>query len=85
MKLLYKFYSDLQAYLKIRGLSGQDIFHILGYAGTVFSVIFQRTEPPVPDKYLPSDYPIKKIYNYLLQKNQEFFADTKQYYIEVNG
>jgi DNA-binding transcriptional regulator PaaX len=84
VKLLNKFYYDLQTYLKTGGLSGQEIFHMLGYAGTVFSAIFQRTEPPVPEKYLPPDYPLKKIYNYILQKNQEFLADTKRYYIEVN-
>ena len=85
IKLLNKFYFDLRTYLKPEGLPGQEIFHMLGYAGTVFSVIFQRTEPPVPEKYLPTDYPLKKVYNYILQKNHEFFTDTKRYYIEVNG
>ncbi len=85
VNLLNQFFSDLQAFAIPDGLSKQEIFNMFGYAGSVFVTRFQHTEPPVPGKYLPADYPIKKIYNFLLEKNHEFLENTKSYFIEVNG
>ena len=85
IKVLNTFYSDLKSFIRLSGLSGEEIFNMLGYAGTVFSADFLRTEPPLPDKYLPADYPLKKIYDYIVYKNNESAVKTKKYFMEVNG
>jgi DNA-binding transcriptional regulator PaaX len=83
-KTLYEFLADLREFLKPGKLSDQEVFQMLGYAGTIFSNRIQRTEPPVPEKYLPEDYPIKNIYNFLIDNNRKFFEATKKYFIKAN-
>ena len=83
-KILNEFFSDLKEFIKPEEHSGQEIFQMIGHAGTVFSVRFQRTEPPVPEKYLPEDYPIQNIYNFLVENNRKYFEVTKKYFINVN-
>ena len=83
-KTLNVFYSDLLEFIKPNGLSDQELFQMLGYAGTVFSGKFQRTEPPIPEKYLPEDYPIKDIYNFIVENNGKFLEVTKRYFFKVN-
>jgi DNA-binding transcriptional regulator PaaX len=81
---LNEFFSDMQGFFAPNGLSGDEIFHKLGYAGTVFSSIFQHSEPPVPKRYLPEDYPLKNIFNFLVKKNSMHLAETKDYFIKIN-
>jgi DNA-binding transcriptional regulator PaaX len=82
--VLDEFLNDLKIFITPDGLSGEDMFHMIGYAGSVYSAVFQRTEPPVPEKHLPPDYPLKKILKFLMDKNREFFSKTKKYYIKIN-
>ena len=84
MDYLNGFYADLQEYAVPEGLSGKEAFHMLGYAGTVFTVMFQRTEPPIPEAYLPENYPLKNITDFLLRKQKETIKLTREYFIKAN-
>lgn len=84
IKSLNEFFSDLKEFINPAGLSKMEIFHMLGYAGTVYFTKVQSMEPPLPNRYLPPDYPIRDIFDFLVEKNREYLDATKNYFIKVN-
>jgi DNA-binding transcriptional regulator PaaX len=85
IKSLNEFFSDLKKFILPEGLSEKEIFHMLGYAGTAYFSKFHSTEPPLPTKYLPHDYPLRNIYNFLVEINSDYLNVTKKYFKKVNG
>jgi DNA-binding transcriptional regulator PaaX len=81
---LEHFYQQMVGFLTETGLSDDELGRRMLYFGAIFWTVCEVDEPPIPQKYLPSDYPMPKIrafYNAFVEENK---SKLIQYYIKVN-
>ncbi len=83
LKELNDFYIDLKDFISFDNNDPENIFNRLGYAGVVVFSYFQRNELPVPDAYLPENYPLKIINTDLINANMKYINITKKYYLRL--
>ncbi len=83
LKELNDFYIDLKDFISFDNNDPENIFNHLGYAGVVVFSYFQRNELPVPDVYLPENYPLKIINTDLINANMKYINITKKYYLRL--
>lgn len=83
LKELNDFYNDFKNFISFDDNDAEKIFNHLGYAGVVVFSYFQRNEIPVPDAYLPENYPLKNINSDLIKANIKYINITKKYYLKL--
>jgi DNA-binding transcriptional regulator PaaX len=83
LKELNAFYIDFKDFISFNDNDAEKIFNHLGYAGAVVFSYFQRNEIPVPDAFLPENYPLKIINSDLINANMKYINITKNYYLKL--
>ena len=83
LKELNDFYIDFKNFVSFDDNNAENIFNRLGYAGVVVFSYFKRNELPVPDEYLPENYPLKIINTDLINASMKYINITKKYYLKL--
>lgn len=81
---LEQFYQHMVGFLTEPGLDDDEIGRRLLYFGAIYWTECELGEPPIPQKHLPSNYPIGKIRSFYGQYIAENMPKLIQYYVKVN-
>lgn len=82
--ILSEFYESLVQFLTEKDTSDDETARRLFYVGPVHYRICFVEEPPFPEKYLPNDYPLKKIIDFFTETAEKNGNKFIQYYSQVN-
>jgi len=79
-----EFEKDLGTFLGINNLEANELFNRLLYASVAFHIYCHSKDPPIPHKYLPKEYALQRIEQYLFEIGKTHWEGIFKYYLKIN-